>query len=57
MACYIPSLDDIIKTGSTFQMYFGFMRGSDYAHRNENDRLVTNIDGYNLYLLIMDAAI
>ena len=56
MAGYTPSLHDITKTCSMIQMDFGFVRGSNYAHRDKNDHLVTNIDGYNSYLLIMDAA-
>ena len=54
MAGYTPSLHNIAKTGSTFQMDFGFVRGSEYSYRDENDCLVTSIDGYTSYLLIID---
>ena len=56
MAGYSPSFPDITQPGLTFQMDFGFVRGSDYAHRDADNRLITSIDGYNSYLLIMDSA-
>ena len=51
MVDYTQSLHDITKTGDTFQMNVGFVRGSHYAHS-----MVTGIDGYNSDLLIMDTA-
>ena len=53
---YTPSIHDINTPGLTFQMDFRLLRGSDYAHRDADNWLITSIDGYNSYLLIMDAA-
>ena len=53
---YTPSLRNINTLGLTCQMDFGCVRGSDYAHRDSDNRLITSINGYNSYLLIMDSA-
>ena len=37
-------------------MDFGFVRGSGCTHRDTNNWLTASIDGYNAYLLIMDAS-
>ena len=41
--------------GQMFHMDFGFVRGSDYKHTNEKGKIVTSRDGYNSYLIIVDA--
>ena len=40
--------------GQHFHMDFGFVRGSKYKSTNEEGRIITSIDGYNSYLLIVD---
>ena len=41
--------------GEVFHMDFGFARGSDYKAKNEKGRIITSRDGYNSYLIIVDA--
>lgn len=43
------------RRGEQFHMDFGFVRGSSYKSTNEKGKLVTSKDGYNSYLLIVDA--
>ena len=35
-------------------MDVGFVRGSAYKFKNENSPTITSIDGFNLYLIIVD---
>jgi hypothetical protein len=37
-------------------MDMGFVRGSKYGYKSEDGHLVTSLDGYNSYLLIVDRA-
>ena len=53
---FTPALHDITTPGLDFHMDFGFVRGSNYEQRDVNERLITSIDEYKSYLLIMDAA-
>jgi hypothetical protein len=48
--------DDSAQPGQRFHMDMGFMRGTMYAQRDIDRNLVTSIDGYNSYLLIVDRA-
>lgn len=41
-------------TGQHFHMEFGFVRGSSYFFEKENQSIVTSIDEYNSYLIIVD---
>ena len=40
--------------GQHFHMDFGFVRGSEYKVKGENQPTITSIDGYNSYLIIVD---
>ncbi len=42
--------------GSHFHMDMGFVRGMQFSYKDEDGRLVTSLDGYNSYLLIVDRA-
>ena len=44
----------IFTTGAQLYMDFGFVRGPDFSTEDENDKILTSIDGYNSYLLIVD---
>ena len=35
-------------------MDFGFVRGSEFAEKTKDGRTITSMDGYNLYLIIVD---
>ena len=37
-----------------FHMGFGFVRGSDYSVKKESGPIMTSIDGFNSYLVIID---
>ena len=37
-------------------MDFGFVRGSDWAKKDNDNKLVTSVDGYCSYLLVIDKA-
>jgi hypothetical protein len=57
------TMDDINKSpmayekpGQRFHMDMGFVRGTKFSHRDNDGNLVTSIDGYNSYLLIIDKA-
>ena len=42
--------------GERFHMDFGFVRGEDYIKHNKSMRkFITSVDGYNSYLIIVDA--
>ena len=43
------------KRGEIFHMDFGFVRGSEYKSVNDKGKIVTSRDGYNSYLIIVDA--
>lgn len=49
-----PTMPDF--PGSHFHMDMGFVRGTGYHQKTEDGRLVTSLDGYNSYLLIVDRA-
>ena len=52
--------DDIYIPNSTpgqhFHMDFGFVRGSKYSIKQENNPTITSKDGYNSYLIVVDRA-
>lgn len=45
----------ITKRGQQSHMDYGFVRGSDFKEVNEKGSIVTSRDGYNSYLIIVDA--
>ena len=44
------------KIGQHFHMDFGFVRGSDYEKVTNDGKLVTSLDNYRSYLLVIDKA-
>jgi hypothetical protein len=44
------------RPGEKFHMDMGFVCGTKYSHKDEDGRLITSLDGYNSYLLIIDRA-
>ncbi len=42
--------------GERFHMDIGFVRGTKYSTKDEDGTTVTNLDGYNSYILIIDRA-
>ena len=42
--------------GQHFHMDFGFVRGSQYSIKQENNPTITSKDGYNSYLIVVDRA-
>ena len=42
------------SAGQHFHMDFGFVWGSEYVVKSENQPTITSIDGYNSYLIIVD---
>ena len=49
------TLTTTTERGQQFHMDFGFVRGSKYKAVNEKGKIVTSKDGYNSYLIIVDA--
>ena len=47
---FLPSA----QPGQHFHMDFGFVRGKKYQTTDDEGRIITSIDGYNSYLLIID---
>ena len=45
---------DNLQTGQFLHMDYGFVRGSDYNARDNDGKLVTSIDKYRAYLLVID---
>ena len=45
----------ITKFGQRFHVDFGFVRGSDFRTTDGLGRIVTSINGYNSYLVIIDS--
>ena len=45
-----------IEVGQHLHIDFGFVRGSDYSSKDATGRLVTSIDGYRSYCLVIDRA-
>jgi hypothetical protein len=39
--------------GTSFRMDMGFVHGMKYTHKDEDGRLISSLDGYNSYLLIV----
>ena len=51
----VPSLQKSTTTGQHFHMDFGFVRGSDYSRVDSDGKLITSVDGYRAYLIIVDS--
>ena len=49
------NLQKSTATGQHFHMDFGFIRGSDYSRVDSAGKLITSIDGYRAYLIIVDS--
>jgi hypothetical protein len=49
----IPPLPCLLENGQQFHMDFGFMRGSTFAQKDTAGCLLTSIDGFRSYLLII----
>ena len=45
----------IINKGDVLHIDFGFMRG-EFSDKDQNGRIITSIDGYNSYAIIVDKA-
>jgi hypothetical protein len=45
-----------VPPGQIFQMDMGFVRSTKYQQRDKDGHLVTSIDGYNGYLIVVDCA-
>jgi deoxyuridine 5'-triphosphate nucleotidohydrolase len=45
-----------VLPGAYFHMDMGFVRGSQFSYEDEEGRIVTSLDGYNSYLIIVDRA-
>ena len=43
------------QRGEMFHMDFGFVRGSSYKTTDQKGKIITSRDGYNSYLIIVDA--
>ena len=41
--------------GEHFFMDYGFVRGSEYKSKDDEGRIITSIDGYRAYLIIVDS--
>jgi len=50
------SSSDSLLPGQMFHMVMGFVQGTKYGHKDEDGHLVTSLDGYNSYLVIVDCA-
>ncbi len=48
------STDNKCQPGERFHMDMGFVRGTKYNHKDEDGRIITSLDGFNSYLLIID---
>ena len=47
---------EYIEVGQHLHLDFGFVRGSDYSRKDDDGRLVTSVDGYRSYCLVIDRA-
>lgn len=54
-AC-VDTTDIGCQPGERFHMDLGFVRGTKFSYKDEDGNLVTSMDGYNSYLLIIDRA-
>ena len=50
------TVDDIF-IGQHLHMDYGFVRGSDWSAKDNNGKLVTSVDKYRAYLLVIDKKI
>jgi hypothetical protein len=48
--------DDPLLPGQTFQADMGFVRGTKYHQKGEDGQIITSMDGFNSYLLVIDRA-
>jgi hypothetical protein len=52
----VPTIKDKCTEGQHLHMDFGFVWGSDWSAKDNDGRLVTSIDRYRSYCLIIDRA-
>lgn len=45
---------ELFEVGQHLHIDFGFMRGSDYSKKDDEGKLMTSIDGFRSYCLIID---
>jgi len=48
------SLDLNCTPGQHFHVDFGFMRGSGYSKKDDDGQIITSIDGYRAYFIVID---
>ena len=48
--------DNQLGVGEHLHMDFGFVRGSDWKAKDNDNKLVTSVDNYRSYLLVIDRA-
>jgi len=51
-----PDCQSDLLLGQVFQIDMGFVWSKKYQHRADNGHLVTSIDGYNGYVIVVDRA-
>ena len=51
-----PQPEEHFKPGQHLHMDFGFVRGSDWSSKSADDKLITSIDGFRSYLIVVDRA-
>jgi hypothetical protein len=55
-SCVSTQGDSGVLPGAHFHMDMGFVRGTKYSLKDDNGHIVTSLDGYNSYLIIVDRA-
>ncbi len=50
----ITADEDKVECGQSFNVDYGFMKGSGYCSKDEEGRTITSGDGYRAYCLIVD---
>jgi hypothetical protein len=48
--------EEQLLPGQTFQADMGFVRGTKYHHKDEDGQIITSMDGFNSYLIVVDRA-
>ena len=49
-----PQPEERFKPGQHLHMNFDFVLGSDWSFKNEGGKLITSIDGFRSYLIVVD---
>ncbi len=52
----LDTMDKTCSPGERFHMDMGFVRGTKYSIKDADGSMITSLDGYNSYLLIIDRA-